>query len=118
MVPRSQTVCFGFSLATYDSIKVIANHVSFYDNQQNTVRMWPSNEPNGRSITIAPFSGRESVRLNGDGYVWNFYAIGKQQYQQADANLNQWIADDTTYFMNVQNLENKDNHFYLKFVYI
>ena len=105
-------------LGDYTSVRVIATHVSFYDNQQNTIRMWPATEPNGRSITITPYSGLESIRLNGDGYVWNFYQAGQNQYITADAHINQWIDTNKVYFMNVQNLENRDNHFYLKFIYI
>ena len=117
MVPRSQVVCFAWQLGTNNTVRVIGQHVSFYDNQQNTVRVWASGEPNGRSITMDPNSGLESIRLNGDGYVWNFYSPAHPENQTQDANLNQWVDPSQTYFMCVQNLENKDNHFYLKFVY-
>jgi hypothetical protein len=117
-VPRSQTICWPWTLGSARSVKIAAQHVSFYNNQQNTVRMWCSLEPNGRSITIAPYAGLESIRLNGDGYVWNFYDVAHPENRIDDVNLNQWIDPAQTYFINAQNLENRDNHAYLKIIYL
>ena len=118
VITQGQVMCFGFTLGNAKAIKVIGQHVSFYHTQNYTIRMWAALEPNGRSITISPFSGNESVKLNAEGYIWNFYDINYPNYQICNANLNQWISNGQTYYFNVQNLENRENHFYLKFVYI
>jgi hypothetical protein len=113
----SRVNCFGFTLENEHSIKIVGQHVTFYENQQNTIRVWPSIEPNGGNLNSIPYSNMQSIKIGGQGFIWNFYDISHPEYQLAgDVNLNVPISPNTPYYMNVQNLENKTNHFYLKFI--
>jgi hypothetical protein len=118
---RSKTLCFPFTLGEYNNILVAAKQTTYQECYIPFVRMWPSLEPNGNSISASPNAQLSSIKLFGAGFSWNFFDIempqlGTQIYSPP-VDLNQWISRGAVYFINVQNLQNKDDNFYLKFTY-
>lgn len=114
-IGRSRTVVFPFTLAYADSIRVDATHIAFNNNQQGTILAWASDEPNGRSITGGINSNLSRINLTGNGSSWLFYSLGSDVGNYEPAHITQWIYPDRRYYMCFQNLENKDNSFYVKF---
>jgi hypothetical protein len=81
-------------------------------------RSWASTQPGGRSMTSSPFQSQQSVNLPPNGIKWNFWLIDLQGSIVLDqTNINHWINSTDTYWMNVQNLQNRDSYFYCRFTY-
>jgi len=118
---RGHTLCFPFTLDTYDQVLAAAQHTLYYNAQQGTIQMWASVEPNGLSIS-GTNSSQSYARLWAAGYTWNFYDLAQPQLGNISytppIDLAQGISRGVVYFLNVQNLENRDNNFYLKFTYV
>lgn len=117
-VPRSQTIVFKFKLDQFSALKVEAGHSSFYDNQNGTILAWPSNEINGRSITMDTNTSSARVSLQAAGCSWLFYSLGTDITNYLPATIQQNINPDQEYYMCFQNKENKDNGLYVKFSYL
>lgn len=112
---RSQIAVFPFELNLYEALRVDASHSTQFRNQAGTIRAWASNQPNGSSISGQSNQNLARVNLIGEGFSWLLYNIDDNPNQWPKAYITQWIYPKTTYFMCFQNLENKDNSFYVKF---
>jgi hypothetical protein len=116
-IPRSQTQCWAVKLGDWQQVQIAAVHNGFIGNQPWTIRAWLSADPNGSNILPVALGARRAVNLSGIGNKWCFYAyrLDTALLQEADINFN--IDPNHIYYFNLQNLENKDNAYYLRFTY-
>lgn len=116
-IPRSQTQCWKVVLGDWDQVQMAAVHNSSIGNQTSTIRAWMGADPNGASI-IPPLSTvPTNVHLTVLGYTWVFYKAGMDLSQLEPSNVKYVIDPAHIYYFNVQNCENKDNSYYLRFTF-
>lgn len=119
-IGQGQMLCFPFKLRySYNQVVIeLANTTPYYNVYIPTVRCWPSNTPASQSITSSPYQSQGSPTLPPSGITWNFYSndlIGSKLIKPAA--IQKAIQVKTMYWMNVQNLQNKESYFYCKFNY-
>jgi hypothetical protein len=121
---RSQVDSFPFILTgEFEQIIVAGQHTAYANTQNWSISMWASEEPNGISITTA-FPNVSEPRLSAAGFVWNLFDntnpslanVPKSYVRRID--YSQPIAKNKIYYWNVQNLENKNNAYYLRFIFL
>ena len=119
ILPPSQTLCFPFKMKRdYQQIIVdLADTTPFVSTFIPGSRAWPSEIPASQSITASPYASQASVKLPPSGVKWNFWLLELEQPNLDLANINRWVLFDTTYWMNVQNLQNRQSYFYCRFTY-
>lgn len=117
-LPRSQTHCWTVNLVDFQQVKIVAVHNGIIGNQQNTIKAWLSIDPNGSSILPVVYGTLCNIHLGLIGNSWCYYTPGLDPSLVAEAEV-QYVIDPTlTYYFNLQNLENKDNSYYLKFTFM
>lgn len=117
---QSQTLCFPFKLRfAYNQVIItLANTTPFLNVFVPASRCWPSTQPVGNSITASPLQSNANPTLPQVELTWNFYSnelVGTDAIKPAT--ITKAINVKTTYWMNVQNLQNKPSYFYCKFEY-
>jgi hypothetical protein len=87
------------------------------------MRAWLSINPNGINVLPALFENR-SVRLGALGNSWCFYSDQLQASQAKEAQIQFPVnptqlgdGDIPAYWFNIQNLDNKENAYYLQWHY-
>lgn len=117
-IPRSQTQCWEVIMADWQQVRITAVHNSIIGNQNLTIRAWMSIDPNGPSI-IQPISVIPStVNLTVIGTSWTFYKtdINPEIIEKSD--IVYPIDNGPIHYFNIQNCENKDNSYYLRFTFM
>lgn len=117
-IARSQTAVFPFKLGSWTGVKISATHTNNYANQSGTISAWASDEINGRSITQNVIPNYSRINVFGTGFTWFFHIPGIENTAYPQPAVSQAIDPDKWYFMCFQNLENKDNGFYVAFEYL
>jgi len=116
--PAGQTLCFPWKLAAGQQLIIsMADNTPFISAFISGVRAWPSREPAGPSITASPNSVQSSVILQLSGIKWGFWSIDLDGQAHEPSDINTWAYPGQTYWMNVQNLKNRDSYFYARLAY-
>jgi len=117
-IARSQTDCWPLQLNDYDQVRVSSVFNGWEGTLPNTIKAWLGYDPNGGNI-IPPLSTYPSqVHLGKIGNTWLFYK-NKPNYNKCEKANIEWMIDPShLYYFNLQNLENKDNAYYLKFEFM
>lgn len=116
-IPRSQTQCWPVKLNDFQQVLISAVHNNYTKNQQKTVRAWLSVDPNGSNILPAAYGARLDIHLGLIGNSWCFHIVDLDKSQVLPADVTYVIDPNKQYYFNLQNLENKDNSYYLKFTF-
>jgi hypothetical protein len=102
---------------------ISANQSTFWSQQQGTMLMWLSINPNGINV-IPPGLAGNRINLNGLGNTVCYYAdtLPTDQVKPAQAsmplNVNQLgDGDIPAYWLNISNIDNTQNAYYLQFHY-
>ena len=116
----SRTLCFPFKLHySYNQVVIdLANTTPFQNVYVPGQRCWPSTEPVGSSMTYSPLPTEASINLPPTGVKWNFYL--EELYKSPllkEAVIYKMVEHRVTYWMNVVNLQNKENYFFCRFSY-
>lgn len=120
ILPASRIMSFGFRLPTGAQQLTIdmANTTPFQNVYIPGMRSWASTEPGGSSISISPRASESSINLPPSGAKWNFWLLELQGLVPLEeANVHHWVSPNATYWMNVQNLQNRENYFFCRFTY-
>lgn len=119
VLPQSAILCFPFIMKTnyYQVVADLANTTPFESCFVPGSRAWPSIDPAGQSITNSPNSSLSSVNLMPNGNTWNFWLIDLHNHPLIPTAINHQIQSNTTYWINVQNLTNKESYFFCRFTY-
>ena len=123
-IPQSQTDCWPTRLAPlWQQVVITALQNTYWSQQQGTMRAWLSINPNGINVLPALFENR-SVRLGALGNSWCFYSDQLQASQAKEAQIQFPVnptqlgdGDIPAYWFNIQNLDNKENAYYLQWHY-
>lgn len=119
-LPPSTTLCFPFKMRRYYQQLVIdaADTTPFESCFIPVIRCWPSKEAVGISMTSQPLSSQGTINVGPNGFKWNFWLLDQVNPDDlVEANIDQWINYGTTYWFNVQNLQNKQASFFLRFTF-
>lgn len=119
-LPPSKTMCFPFRMRRYyqQLVMDLADTTPFENCFIPVIRVWPSKVPVGPSMTGAPNTAINTVNLGPNGFLYNFYLIDEvEEAKRKEASLCQWIRPNVTYWMNVQNLQNKESFFWLRYTF-
>jgi len=102
---------------------ISANQSTFWSQQQGTMLMWLSIDPNGINI-IPPGLAGNRINLNGLGNTICYYADSLPQDQVKPAQAHMAInptqlgtGDIPAYWLNISNIDNTQNAYYLQFHY-
>ena len=120
VLPASKTLCFPFAMRRYYQQLVIdvADTTPFESCFIPAIRCWPSTEASGESMTSQPRASQATINPGPYGAKWNFYLLDQLENPDLQpADINRWINSGTTYWMNVQNLQNKESYFFLRFTF-
>lgn len=117
-IPRSQTQCWQVKLDLYDQVYITAVWNGLVSNQTGTIRCWMSSYPNGPDVLPVSYGNKLNAHLSTMGRSWCFYKQGIDVASLQPADIAYPIYADKIYYFNVQNLENKDNSYYLRFTFI
>lgn len=120
VLPPSRTLCFPFKMRRYYNQLVIdaADTTPFESCFIPVIRCWPSEEAAGQSITSQPLASQGTVNLGPNGVKWNFWLLDLVDVSSLEeSDINRWIDPNKTYWMNVQNLQNKASFFWLRFTF-
>jgi hypothetical protein len=116
-IPRSQTQCWPVKLNDFQQVQIMAVHNTYVQNQQKTIRAWLSVDPNGRNILPSIYGASLNIHLGLIGNSWCFHTVDIEQSQILPADVKYIIDPNQQYYFNLQNVENKDNSYYLKFTF-
>lgn len=102
----------------WQQVRIVAAHTSVVGNQNLTVRAWMSIDPNGPSI-IPPLSViPNTVHLTTIGTSWTFYRAGIDPSTIEKSDITYLIDENPIHYFNIQNCENRDNGYYLRFTFM
>ncbi len=116
-IPRSQTQCWPVKLNEFQQVLISAVHNGLTKNQQKTLRGWLSKDPNGPNVLPAAYGVSLDIHLGLIGNTWCFHIVDLEQQNKLTADVSYIIDPAQQYYFNIQNLENKDNSYYLKFTF-
>ena len=123
-IPASQTDCWPMRLAPdWQQCVVTGNQSLFWSQQQGTMLMWLSIDPNGINV-IPPGLAGYRINLNGLGNTICYYSdsLPLDQVQPAQARMpinpmQLGTGSIPAYWLNISNIDNTQNAYYLQFHY-
>jgi hypothetical protein len=116
-IDGSQTLWMKLPFEPGTVTQISAAHTSFFQNQNWSIRMWISHTPLGVSVTSEPIIQQSFVNPLRTPVRFGIYDhVGYQGMppQVPDMIWLQPASPELTYYVNVRNLENKPNAFFLK----
>lgn len=113
-IEQSSKLYLAFECEVGEKLIFSAAHSNFFKNQNWSIRFWISVRPDGPAINQLPLSSKAYVNplklpVNFGVYDLTFFIQPKIQ----DVIWLAPVAPNQTYYLNVQNLENRNNGFYL-----
>lgn len=116
----SRILCFPFRMRRYYNQLVIdaADTTPFESCFVPVVRCWASRDAAGQSISSMPNSNLTNVNIGPDGCKWNFFIPGITAEDELEESFIRIPIDASqTYWFMVQNLQNKQASFFLRFTF-
>jgi len=117
-IEASESLYHKFSISPGQAIIFSAAHTGFYSNQNWSIRLWASEYPSGISITGSPLASQRVVSPLKTPQRFGFYDVTRGIYEDNTLLWCKPIAPDYLYYINVENVENKRNAFYLKIDFV
>ena len=114
-IDGSQTLWMKLTLERQTALVISAAHTTFYKNQTWSIRMWISNVPLGVSVTREPVVSRSFVNPLKNPIRFGLYDHTYHNTPQVPDVI--WLQPgsvDVIYYVNIRNMENKSNAFFLK----
>ena len=114
-IEGSQTLWLKLNFEPQSAILISAAHTSFFKNQTWSIRMWISNKPLGVTVSREPVNSRSYVNPLKNPIRFGLYDYNTPLVPQVPEAI--WLqpaSPDLTYYVNIRNLENRANAFFLK----
>lgn len=129
-IPLMQTDCWPVRFTwqgqghPWQQVLITSRQNTYWSQQQGTMRAWLSLDPNGINILpISSFRTRD-IHLGDLGNNWCFYDVYEPPLQIQPAQIQFGISpnargdgDIPGYWFNIQNLDGKENAYYLRMDY-
>lgn len=112
-IDQSSQLYWPFEIARGSAWQFSVSHTSFYNNQTFSVRFWVSKTPGGISVSGWPTGTWRFVSATKAATRFVIYDSLQAGWQFPDVLFSWGVVRDQTYYLNVQNVENKHNSFYL-----
>jgi hypothetical protein len=113
-IEASETLWHPFQISSKGYVIFSAAHTKFYNNQNWTIRVWASDKISGISITGSPLASQRFISPLKIPQKFGFYDVTNGIYKDNTLMWAYGLAPDTTYYINIENVENRKNGFYLK----
>lgn len=113
-IEASETLWHPFQISPKGFVTFTSAHTKFYNNQNWTIRLWVSEKPSGISLTGTPLSIQRFVSPLKLPQKFGFYDVTNGVLKDNTLLFAYGLAPDTTYYINIDNVENRKNGFYLK----
>lgn len=118
-LPASKTLCFPFKIQdNYQQVVIDAADTTPFESAFIPgTRAWASKEAAGISITASPYQSQSSPRLYPNGIRWNFWIPEMNGRTLEPSEINHIVQPNVYYWMNIQNLQNRQSYFFLRFTF-
>ena len=118
-IARSRTLCFSWQLIQpYTQLTIDAANTTPWESAfVPGLMVWPSTEAVGASMTASPYPTQAHVNIQPNGTKWLFYMTPKPLYDVDDINIAKQVNQNTNYWINIKNLQNRDSYFFIRFTY-
>lgn len=113
-IAASETLYTKFTIPSKGFVVFSAAHSNFYANQTWSIRLWASERPSGISLTGSPLATQRFVSPLKTPQRFGFYDVTNGIYKDNTLLWAHPLAPDMPYYINIENVENKANAFYLK----
>jgi hypothetical protein len=113
-IPASLTLWHPFQVPERCALVFSTAHTNFYSNQNWSIRVWASERQSGISLTGSPLSSQRYVSPLKMPQKFGFYDVTYKVYADNTLLWSYGLAPLNTYYLNIQNVENRKNAFYLK----
>jgi hypothetical protein len=113
-IPASTTLWREFEIPENSALIFSAAHTNFYANQNWSIRLWASTSPSGISVTGSPLASQRYVSPLKTPQRFGYYDLTHGIYTDNTLLWAYPLAPLTPYYINIQNVENRVNAFYLK----
>lgn len=113
-IEGSQTLWHKLKFEPGTVTQITASHTSFFKNQNWSLRFWISNIPLGISVTREPYPANATVQPLKIPMRFGIYDLAYGAAPIVPDMI--WIQPGTPkldYYVNIRNLENKQNSFYM-----
>lgn len=117
-IEASSTLWTPFEIPEKHAVIFSAAHTNFYSNQNWSIRLWASTNPSGISVTGSPLSIQRYVSPLKSPQKFGFFDLTNGIYKDNTILWSYPLAPVVTYYMNIQNVENRKNAFYLKIDFV
>jgi hypothetical protein len=113
-IEGSQTLWYKLPFEPQTVMQISAAHTSFFKNQNWSLRFWISNQPLGVSVTREPHPQNTFVNPLKNPVRFGIYDIALGSAPVIPEMVWCHVAStELDYYVNIRNLENKQNSFYM-----
>lgn len=112
-IAQSAQMCWPFEITRGTAYKFTHAHTQWAQNQSFSIRFWVSKTPGGISVHGWPQGSWRTVTAQRSAQSFVIYDGLQSNWQFTDVTFAWSVVRDNTYYLNVQNLENKSNAYYL-----
>ena len=113
-IDQSATLVTPWTASPHQWVRITASHTGFTANQSWSIRLWSSQTPLGESITGNPLTNERWVTPTKMARNFGYYSVGATPPTGVELIWAAPVAPDQQYWLNIRNMENKKNSFYLK----
>ena len=112
-INQSSHLYWPFEITRGSAWQFSVSHTSFYNNQSFSVRFWVSKTPGGASVSGWPLGAWRFVSATKAASRFVIYDSLQTGWRFEDLLYSWPVVRDQEYYLNIQNVENKNNSFYL-----
>ena len=112
-IEQGASQVLSWSVGAGQWIRFTSSHSAFGRNQTWSIRLWSSIVPEGISITGLPDSNLRWFSPLKAARTFGYYDVNCPAPNGTDMIWMAPVAPDTIYYLNIRNMENKANGFYL-----
>jgi len=113
-IDQSATLVTPWTANPHQWVRITASHTGFTANQSWSIRLWSSETPMGESISGNPLPNQRWVSPTKMARAFGYYPVTGSAPALGELLWLCPVAPDQQCWLNIRNMENKKNSFYLK----